>query len=63
MILQRIQSFVDGGARLGDKCDSGDDVREVLYTTLIIFLHALIDYTKRLYPQFSQGKILFKIIL
>ena len=56
IILQRIQSFIDGGARLGGaKGDSGEDVREILYTSLVVFLHALIDYTRRLYPDFTQG--------
>merc|ERR1712106_1223306 len=55
VILQRIQSFVEGGARLGGpKGDGGEDMREVLYTTLTIFLHALTDYIKRLYPDFNQ---------
>ncbi|XP_042219425.1 integrator complex subunit 10-like isoform X2 [Homarus americanus] len=55
VILQRIQSLVEGGARLGGpKGEGGEDVREVLYTTLTVFLHALMDYTKRLYPDFNQ---------
>ncbi|XP_068235665.1 integrator complex subunit 10 [Palaemon carinicauda] len=55
LILQRIQSLVEGGARLGGpKGEGGEDVREVLYTTLTIFLHALMDYTKRLYPDFNE---------
>ncbi|XP_050709620.1 integrator complex subunit 10-like [Eriocheir sinensis] len=55
VILQRIQNLIEGGARLGGpKGEGGEDVREVLYTTLTIFLHALMDYTKRLYPDFNQ---------
>ncbi|KAK7072751.1 hypothetical protein SK128_001960 [Halocaridina rubra] len=55
LILQRIQSLVEGGARLGGpKGEGGEDVREVLYTTLTIFLHSLMDYTKRLYPDFNE---------
>ncbi|KAG7170456.1 Integrator complex subunit 10-like [Homarus americanus] len=57
VILQRIQSLVEGGARLGGpKGEGGEDVREVLYTTLTVFLHALMDYTKRLYPDFNQAE-------
>ncbi|KAK4313099.1 hypothetical protein Pmani_015525 [Petrolisthes manimaculis] len=55
VILQRIQNLIEGGARLGGpKGEGGEDVREVLYTTLTIFLHALMDYTKRLYPDFNS---------
>ncbi|XP_042891180.1 integrator complex subunit 10-like [Penaeus japonicus] len=57
IILQRIQALVEGGARLGGpKGEGGEDVREVLYTTLTVFLHALMDYTKRLYPDFNQAE-------
>ncbi|XP_064098835.1 LOW QUALITY PROTEIN: integrator complex subunit 10-like [Macrobrachium nipponense] len=58
LILQRIQSLVEGGARFcGPKGEGGEDVREVLYTTLTIFLHALMDYTKRLYPDFNEDPV------
>lgn len=58
VILQRIQNLIEGGARLGGpKGEGGEDVREVLYTSLTIFLHALMDYTKRLYPDFNSGEL------
>ena len=47
--------MVEGGARLGGAKDTGEDVREILYTTVTIFLHALLDYSRRLYPDFTQG--------
>ncbi|KAL7645060.1 UNVERIFIED_CONTAM: hypothetical protein RMT77_003430 [Armadillidium vulgare] len=57
LILQKIQNMVERGARLGGpKGDNGEDVREVLYVTITIFLHALLDYTRRLCPDFTHGE-------
>lgn len=56
LILQKVQTMVESGARLDDR-KGEEDVREIFFPTIVLFFHAVLDYVQKLNPNFIQGNI------